>query len=30
MGISEERLRTVLGFFAFTLHRRKVAGRFTS
>ena len=29
LGVSEERLRTVLGFSAATLHRRKVAGRFT-
>lgn len=29
LGISEERLRGVLGFAAATLHRRKVAGRFT-
>jgi putative toxin-antitoxin system antitoxin component (TIGR02293 family) len=29
VGVSEERLRTVLGFSASTLHRRKVAGRFT-
>src|SRR5262249_16413560 len=29
VGVSEERLRTVLGFSASTLYRRKVAGRFT-
>ena len=29
LDISEERLRKVLGFSAATLHRRKVAGRFT-
>ena len=29
LGVSEERLRAVLGFSAATLHRRKVAGRFT-
>lgn len=29
LGVSEERLRGVLGFAAATLHRRKVAGRFT-
>lgn len=29
LGISEERLRAVLGFAAATLHRRKVVGRFT-
>jgi putative toxin-antitoxin system antitoxin component (TIGR02293 family) len=29
LGVSEERLRTVLGFSAATLHRRKVAGRFS-
>ena len=29
LGVSEERLRTVLGFSAATLHRRKHAGRFT-
>jgi putative toxin-antitoxin system antitoxin component (TIGR02293 family) len=29
LGVSEERLRNVLGFSAATLHRRKVAGRFT-
>ena len=29
LGVSEERLRAVLGFAAATLHRRKVAGRFT-
>ena len=29
LGVSEERLRSVLGFAAATLHRRKVAGRFT-
>jgi putative toxin-antitoxin system antitoxin component (TIGR02293 family) len=29
LGVSEERLRGVLGFSAATLHRRKVAGRFT-
>ncbi len=29
LGIGEERLRAVLGFAAATLHRRKVAGRFT-
>ena len=29
LGISEERLRSVLRFSAATLHRRKVAGRFT-
>jgi len=29
LGISEERLRGVLGFAAATLHRRKVSGRFT-
>lgn len=28
LGVSEERLRKVLGFSAATLHRRKVAGRF--
>lgn len=28
LGISEDRLRKVLGFSAATLHRRKVAGRF--
>ncbi len=29
LGVSEERLRNVLGFAAATLHRRKAAGRFT-
>ena len=29
LGISEERLRGMLGFAAATLHRRKIAGRFT-
>ena len=29
LGVSEERLRSVLGFAAATLHRRRVAGRFT-
>jgi putative toxin-antitoxin system antitoxin component (TIGR02293 family) len=29
LGVSEDRLRKVLGFSAATLHRRKVAGRFT-
>ena len=29
LGVSEERLRHVLGFSAATLHRRKIAGRFT-
>jgi putative toxin-antitoxin system antitoxin component (TIGR02293 family) len=29
LGISEDRLRKVLGFSAATLHRRKAAGRFT-
>ena len=29
LGVSEERLRGVLGFAAATLHRRKQAGRFT-
>ena len=29
LGVREEWLRTVLGFSAATLHRRKVAGRFT-
>lgn len=29
LGVSEERLRSVLGFAAATLHRRKAAGRFT-
>ena len=29
LRVSEERLRKVLGFSAATLHRRKVAGRFT-
>lgn len=29
LGVSEERLRGVLGFAAATLHRRKGAGRFT-
>ena len=29
LGVSEERLRRVLGFSAATLHRRKHAGRFT-
>ena len=29
LGVSEERLRGVLGFAAATLHRRKLAGRFT-
>ncbi len=29
LGVSEERLRGVLGFSAATLHRRKSAGRFT-
>lgn len=29
LGVSEERLRAVLGFSAATLHRRKLAGRFT-
>lgn len=28
LGVSEERLRKVLGFSATTLHRRKVSGRF--
>lgn len=28
LGVSEDRLRKVLGFSAATLHRRKVAGRF--
>lgn len=29
LGVSEERLRAVLGFASATLHRRKVAGRFS-
>ncbi len=29
LGVSEDRLRKVLGFSAATLHRRKVAGRFS-
>lgn len=29
LGVSEERLRTVLGFSAATLHRRRLTGRFT-
>jgi putative toxin-antitoxin system antitoxin component (TIGR02293 family) len=29
LDVSEDRLRKVLGFSAATLHRRKVAGRFT-
>ena len=29
LGVSEERLGHVLGFSAATLHRRKIAGRFT-
>ena len=29
LGVSEARLREILGFAAATLHRRKVAGRFT-
>ena len=29
LGVSEERLRSVLGFAAATLYRRRVAGRFT-
>lgn len=29
LGVSEERLRGVLGFATATLHRRKLAGRFT-
>ncbi len=29
LGVSEERLRSILGFAAATLHRRKASGRFT-